>query len=95
MVKFKQVFCKHDYKPWANIYGDIIADFNHNRTILLCTKCKKRKFIKEFVEAPLNADSLYKYIALNKKKDPFADEDLKYIIKDKNLYEEYFGDKLN
>lgn len=51
--RLKQLICKHDYKLFANIYGDLINDFDA-RTIYLCEKCGKRKFVKEFIEAPVN-----------------------------------------
>lgn len=90
LVKFKQLVCKHNYKPWANIYGDIINNFNGDRTILLCPKCCKRKYIKEFIEAPLNANNLFNYLALEKQKDPFSDSYLDSIIKNKDQYQDLF-----
>lgn len=90
MIKFKQTICEHEYKPWANIYGDLINDFNGDRTILLCSKCLKRKYIKEYIEAPLNANNLFNYLALEKQKDPFSDDYLEGIVQNKNQYKELF-----
>lgn len=53
----KQLVCKHDYFPWANVHGDLINDFNC-RTVLLCRKCYKRKMIKPYISAPYS----YNYI---------------------------------
>ena len=47
----KQITCSHNYVPWANIYGDLIEDFDGSRTVLMCTKCHKRLFINEYIDA--------------------------------------------
>lgn len=54
-AKVKQIFCKHDYKPWANIGNTKVDNYN---TVLLCTKCYKRKYIKEYIKSPYSFDDV-------------------------------------
>lgn len=90
--KIKYLFCKHNYKPWANVHGDFINWMNC-RTVLICTKCGKRKFIKDYIEAPLNYNNMFNYIALKREgRDDLAESYFKYIIKDEKLFLELFGD---
>lgn len=89
MKKSKQLFCKHNYQPWANIYGDLINDLN-SRTVLLCPKCKKRKFIKEYIEAPINYNCFFNYCALHRAKSSLADSYMDHVFKDKKQFVELF-----
>ena len=57
--KIKQLFCKHDYAIFANIHGDLVNYFNA-RTVLLCKKCSKRKFIRYYIKAPVNYNNFLK-----------------------------------
>lgn len=58
MGKLKQIFCKHDYKPVANIYGDLSLNYNNSRTVVRCCKCHKLKYIQEYIEAPLDFNKI-------------------------------------
>ena len=51
--KLKRIFCRHNYQLFANIYGDLVHDFDA-RTVYICKKCGKRKYVKDYIEAPLN-----------------------------------------
>lgn len=55
--RLKQLFCKHDYRLWANVYGDLINEMNC-RTVMLCPRCGKRKYVGEYIEAPCNFNSI-------------------------------------
>lgn len=51
----KQVFCKHkNIDIFANIYGDLINDFDGARTVYVCKDCGKRFYKKEYKLAPFN-----------------------------------------
>ena len=84
----KQLFCKHNYLPYANIYGDFIHWMDGDRTVLLCPKCGKRKYIKEYINAPLSYNALMNYIwyakwrGEKKAKELFAED----IFKDVEMY---------
>lgn len=90
-----KLFCKHDYKPWANVHGDLINWMGGIRTVLYCKKCGKRKYIKDYIEAPLNYNAICNYISVLKYEgkelanELFGDD----IFKDVNLYLELFGDR--
>ena len=93
--RLKQVFCKHDYKVWANVYGDLRNSLNAS-TVLYCTKCGKRKYIKEYIEAPVDYNMFFTYVELKLSKDPAQQQladNLFYssIIKDKDLFNKTFG----
>lgn len=85
-MKIKPLFCKHDYKVWANIYGDLILDFKGARTVLMCPKCNKRKYIKAYMEAPLNYNHFMEYCAMQKSGDPLAEDYLENVFKNKEQY---------
>ena len=96
MKWFKQLICKHDYIPLANIYGDMIHATGC-RTVIICKKCGKIKFVKDFIDAPLvyNAICEFTYfkkvageeVAWNRVKD--------YIFKDINQFIFLFGGRDN
>lgn len=85
--KLKQIFCKHDYRLWANVYGQLAEDLNC-KTMYLCPKCGKRRFIKEFIEAPCNYNEIALYIS-----DPLNVSVLyNSIIKNEEQFISIFGD---
>lgn len=92
--RIKQLFCKHDYAPWANIFGDFIHVFDGARTVLICRKCGKRKYIKEFINAPLNYNCMFDYIVLTsegtEKACKLAESYKEDIFRDKELYVRLF-----
>lgn len=99
---FKNLFCKHDYKPWANVYGDLINDVNA-RTVMQCTKCGKRVFKKEYIRAPIDYNNFMEwayYMKMFKKTnneeyERRADSLIKKVCKDVPLFIETFvGGKL-
>ena len=87
--------CKHNYKPWANIIGDEAqALLNGNKTILMCTKCGKKHFSKEFLLAPISFNKLLYNLATF---DPKAKTDYNILLSKSlaspgsmRLYEKYF-----
>lgn len=87
--------CKHDYQPWANVHGDLINDMNC-RTVFLCKNCGKRKFVGDYIPAPLNYSAVLEFCYLDKK---LGDSDAAYetvkdrLIKNKKQFLELFGDK--
>ena len=94
--KRKQKYCRHEYRPWANIYGDLINDFD-SRTIMMCPKCGKRMFIGPYIEAPINYNSFLEFAARFFKFENFDslwEQTGQYIIKNKKQYLELFGDNL-
>ena len=85
--KLKQLFCKHDYRLWANVYGDLQEDLKC-KTIFLCPKCGKRKFIDEFIEAPCNYNEIAHYIS-----DPLNISVLyNKVVKNEEQFISIFGD---
>ena len=92
-MQIKKCFCRHDYKVWANIYGDLTADFKGARTVMLCTKCNKRKYIKDYIEAPVNYNHFIDYCAIKKSESDVADDYLENVFKDKKKYIEMFCKK--
>jgi len=40
----KRLFCKHDYRTVANIYGDAIINFGGARSIQQCRHCRKIRY---------------------------------------------------
>lgn len=85
-----QVFCRHNYVLFANIYGDLINDLNA-RTIYICKKCGKRKFEKDYKEAPVNYNKFLQDCATYKKTgDLNISSD---TIRDTKQYKELFGPK--
>lgn len=90
--RIKQLFCKHDYKPWANVFGDFIHHMDGVRTVLYCPKCGKRKYIREFINAPLNYNAVWNYLAaLKYEGEEFARMFAEDIFRDIDLYWELFG----
>ena len=59
-MSIKQLLCRHDYKPWANVYGDL-RNYIGGTTMLLCPKCSKKKVIDKYIEAPLNYNMIGVY----------------------------------
>ena len=92
--RIKQLFCKHDYVPWANIFGDFIHALDGARTVLICRKCGKRKYVKEFINAPLNYNCMFNYIALmsegTERACRLAESYKEDIFRDKELYIKLF-----
>lgn len=64
--RFKQLFCKHEYIPLANIHGDLAVELNFKRTVLVCKKCYKRKYIEEYIPAPYSYAHILKACSLLK-----------------------------
>lgn len=62
----KQLFCKHEYVPFANIHGDLAVEMNFKRTVLICKKCHKRKYIEKYIPAPYSYMQVLKACALLK-----------------------------
>lgn len=85
--------CKHEYLPLANTHGDWI---NHTkfRTVLRCKKCGKLKYVKEYIEAPLNYGALWNYYALRDSfgKDVAYSLVKDYIFKDKEQFMHLWGE---
>lgn len=88
---FKKLFCRHDYKPWANVHGDMINKMNC-RTVLLCTKCGKRKFIKDYIPAPLNYGAIFDYYYYMALYGADTAMDIVYdsLVKDEELFQKFF-----
>lgn len=87
----KQLFCKHNYKPWANVHGDAINDLKF-RTVLYCTKCGKFKYVSEYIPAPIDYVQAMAYLlALKDHNTKKADKLKVFIVKDWKMYKEYFG----
>ena len=63
LMRVKKLFCKHDYIPFANLYGDLINSLGC-RTVFWCKKCGKMKFSEEFVPAPVNYNLIVYYMHL-------------------------------
>ena len=93
--RIKQLTCKHEYLPWANVHGDFIHYMGGVRTVLYCPKCGKRKYIKEYIEAPIHYNYLWNYLAAWKYDGKeFADKNFKDgIFKDVELYIKLYGGK--
>lgn len=86
--RLKRLFCRHRYQVFANIYGDLVESLNA-RTVLMCTKCGKRKFIKKYVEAPINYNSFLRdcsYCRLTGVPQISSD-----TVKNPEQYEKLFG----
>ena len=94
--RFKQLICKHHYRPWANLTGECATIFEA-QTVYLCPKCYKRKFKKEYIEAPLDYNQILYYISVEKSceddiiKKVLLEGVKESIVKDENLYLKYFG----
>lgn len=88
LKKIKSMFCKHDYKLFANIYGDLVNDLNA-KTVFICKKCGKRKFISNYIEAPINYNNfLYDCYQYRKTGNLNISSE---TIKNKSQYKEIFG----
>ena len=86
--RLKQVFCKHDYRLFGNIYGDLINSLNA-RTVYICPKCHKRKFAKDYIEAPINYNSFLRDAVTSKQiNKPFVSPN---TIKDIEQYKREFS----
>lgn len=89
------MLCRHDYKPWANIYGDLINDTN-SRTVLMCPKCGKRRFIGPYLEAPVNYNFFLEFAARVRNHEDFIkvwEQVGPFIVKDPDTYLQVFGRK--
>lgn len=62
--------------------------------MLYCPKCGKRKYIKDYIEAPLNFNAIWNYISCLKYNGEETAKKLfaKDIFKDIELYIKLFGD---
>lgn len=91
-LHLKQTFCKHDFKPWANIYGDLINCFNGERTVYLCRKCNKRKYSRHYVKAPLNYNNFLELYTktFNNNLLPNSDKVLQSVLQDRELFNDLF-----
>lgn len=85
-----QCKCKHEYKPWANIYGDLIDEFKA-RTVYLCPKCFKRRFGKEYIDAPLNYNKVLIWAREKQLDNPLAEDLILETVQDKRLLDRYFN----
>ncbi len=86
--KIKQLCCKHDYKLFANVYGDLVNDLNA-RTVYICKKCGKRRFDWKYREAPINYNRFLQDCAAYKKT---GNLDISSgTIKNNKQYKELFG----
>ena len=54
--KLRRLFCRHNYIPWASVDEELSQEYFNGkvRTVYICTKCRKRKYSKKEVPAPLN-----------------------------------------
>lgn len=86
--RFKQLFCRHDYQVFANIYGDLIHHLKA-RTVLMCRKCGKRKLVKDYIEAPINYNSFLQDCA-NYRQTGILQVSTN-TLKDAEQYEKLFG----
>ena len=96
-LRSKQIFCHHNYKVWANIYGDMRNDLKA-KTVLYCPKCGKRKYIKEYIEAPIDYNMFFAYMHTYNSKNPttrhFAENIIRpSIIKNRDLFNKTFGEE--
>lgn len=46
----EQLFCKHTWEWFRNIYGDEIIACGYKRSIWVCTKCNKAQFRENLVQ---------------------------------------------
>ncbi len=88
MSKSEQLFCSHDYQLFANVYGDLVHDLNA-RTVLICKKCGKRKYIKNYIEAPINYNNFLRDCARYKKTGVLMI--FPETVKNQKQYDEIFG----
>lgn len=88
--------CKHNYIPLANIHGDMIHATGC-RTLMICSKCNKIKFIKEYIEAPLSYNAICEFIYFKKAagEEVAWDRVKDYIFKNKQQFMELFGGNNN
>ena len=91
-MKLKQLFCRHDYVPWANIESPI-SELCHAKTVLLCKKCGKKKFIKKQLPAPMDYGAILEFyhMCFFIPPEDAIDKCITNIIKDKELFVKYFG----
>lgn len=99
---FCRIFCRHVYKPWANVYGDLINVLNC-RTVMQCPKCGKRVLKKEYLRAPINYNVFIQWAYYTRKfkkthdleDQKKADDLVRKVCKDLPLFVENFvGGKL-
>ena len=75
---------------------DMRNGFFYIRTVLLCRNCGKRKFVRDYIPAPLNYSAVLEFCYLDKK---LGDSTAAYeavkdrLIKNKKQFLELFGDK--
>lgn len=83
-------FHRHKWFPWANIYGKS-AKIMKAQTVLMCSVCGKRKFIKEFIEAPIDYNVVMDFcaLALSKGVHEAFEFTKDKIIKNQSQYIEY------
>lgn len=86
--------CDHDFRLWANPSGSSDVDFS---TVYYCSRCGERKYVQEFIPAPLDYDYIGLYIQYAKAgaSKAFLDALLSQIIKDEDLYTDIWGDKIH
>ena len=91
-MKLKQLFCRHDYVPWANIEYPL-SNLCKANTVLICKKCGKKKFIKKLIPAPMDYAAIldfYRMCFYTLPSDAL-DKCIKNIVKDRELFVKYFG----
>ena len=91
-MSLKQLFCKHDYYPWANIYGDVATELGC-RTVAICRKCGKRKYLRELYPAPLNYNAVVEFwslLAVMNEEEAF-ELTCENMIQDYKLFVKYIG----
>lgn len=91
--RIKRLFCKHEYLPYANVFGDHI-NYMNCRTVLLCPKCGKRKYVGDFIEAPFNYNELMMYIHIAEHDGEETAEKIcgDFIVRDRELLHKFFED---
>lgn len=88
--KLERIFCRHNYQLFANIYGDLVHDLNA-RTVYICKKCGKRKYVKSYVEAPISYNG-FLYDCVQYKKTGILNISPE-TIKNREQYNSIFGMK--
>lgn len=97
--KLKRLFCRHNYIPWAYIDKATSEKyFDGAKTVYICTKCGKRKYSKEEVDAPLNYSDFIDVLYLFSCGAVSIDEAVNILqlnSVDKDLYKFLFGGNIN
>lgn len=91
-MNIKKIFCKHDYVPWANTHGDWI-NWTNFRTVMMCTKCGKRNYLKNYIPAPCDYGAVMNWVLCARYDEIELADSLfgKDIVKDKELFSMLFG----